>query len=183
MGTRRAPTGDLANSIGVDVMRIHIPENESFPTFLESLEATVCLSTTTGVQITDLPIQLTPGEQAYLLNLSPANGAALTALFELWTIKESYTKALGSGLGFDFSRVEYDFQTRILSIDGQALCGWCLGVFHFEVEGDKYVGATCHRLEEKSTSCVVETLNIQGAPWCRCLSASQVIEEAVPFVR
>jgi hypothetical protein len=49
MGTRRAPTGDLANSIGVDVMRIHIPANETFPTFLESLEATVRLFTTTGV--------------------------------------------------------------------------------------------------------------------------------------
>lgn len=49
MGTRRAPTGNLANSIGVDVMRIHIPANETFPTFLESLEATVRLFTTTGV--------------------------------------------------------------------------------------------------------------------------------------
>jgi len=134
-------------------------------------------------QSTDSPLQLTPGEQSYLLNLSPDEDAALTALFELWTIKESYTKALGSGLGFDFSRVEYDFRTRTLSIDGQTLCGWFLGIFHFEVEGDKYIGATCHRLEEDSTPCIVEVLNIQDAPWCRRLSALQVIEEAVPFVQ
>lgn len=51
MGTRRAATGDLANSIGVDVMRIHIPPNETFPTFLESLESTVRLFTSTGVAI------------------------------------------------------------------------------------------------------------------------------------
>ena len=49
MGTRRAPTGDLANSIGVDVMRVHLPAGETFPTFLESLEATVRLFTTIGV--------------------------------------------------------------------------------------------------------------------------------------
>ena len=126
---------------------------------------------------------MTPGEQAYLLDLTSVKDTALTALFDLWTIKESYTKALGRGLGFDFSRIEYDFRTRILSVDGQTLCGWFLGVFYFEVEGNKYVGATCHRLEEGSTPCVVETLDIQGAPWCRRLSASQVIEEAVPFVQ
>lgn len=49
MGAWRASTGDLANSIGVDVMRIHIPANETFPTFLESLEATVGLFITTDV--------------------------------------------------------------------------------------------------------------------------------------
>ena len=135
------------------------------------------------LQSTDLPLQLTPGEQSYLLNLSPDEDAALTALFELWTIKESYTKALGSGLGFDFSRVEYDFRTQALSIDGQTLCGWFLGIFHFEIEGDKYIGAICHSLEERSFPCIVETLNIQDAPWCRRLSALQVIEEAVPFVQ
>lgn len=51
MGTRRAPTGDLASSIGVDVMRIHMPQNETFPTFLESLESTVRLFTSTAVTI------------------------------------------------------------------------------------------------------------------------------------
>jgi len=75
MGTRRAPTGNLANSIGVDVMRIHIPANETFSTFLESLEATVRLcTTTTGVQSylftyladtgrTNLPLKLIPRQR------------------------------------------------------------------------------------------------------------------------
>jgi hypothetical protein len=70
MGTRRAPTSNLANSIGIDVMRVHIPPNETFPTFLESLALTVRLFATTGVPIhsltypadtrgTNLPLELT----------------------------------------------------------------------------------------------------------------------------
>jgi hypothetical protein len=52
MGTRRAPTGNLANSIGVDIMRIHIPPNETFLTFLESLESTVRLVISMASQFT-----------------------------------------------------------------------------------------------------------------------------------
>lgn len=39
-------------------------------------------------------------------------------------MKEAYTKALGLGLGFDFSRIEYDVARETLTVDGETPLGW-----------------------------------------------------------
>ena len=43
------------------------------------------------------------------LHAMPNHASKLSRLLSLWTLKEAYTKALGFGLGFDFSRVAYRF--------------------------------------------------------------------------
>ena len=43
------------------------------------------------------------------LNSMPNHESKLRRLLSLWTLKEAYTKALGFGLGFDFSRVAFEF--------------------------------------------------------------------------
>lgn len=43
------------------------------------------------------------------LHAIPGHNSKLSRLLSLWTLKEAYTKALGFGLGFDFSRVAYRF--------------------------------------------------------------------------
>ena len=52
----------------------------------------------------------------------------LVHLFLLWTLKESYTKALGLGLGFDFKRIEYDSERDLFRVDKRAANRWEIGI-------------------------------------------------------
>lgn len=49
-------------------------------------------------------------------------------------MKEAYTKALGLGLGFDFSRIEYDVEGETLTVDGETPLGWQFVKFEIENE-------------------------------------------------
>lgn len=53
----------------------------------------------------------------------------LRRLYILWTLKESYTKALGQPIGFDFSRIECDIPKRVIRVDGEPLYGWEFRLF------------------------------------------------------
>ena len=53
----------------------------------------------------------------------------LRRLYILWTIKESYTKALGQPIGFDFARIECDIPKRVIRVDGEVLQGWEFRLF------------------------------------------------------
>jgi 4'-phosphopantetheinyl transferase len=53
----------------------------------------------------------------------------LRRLYILWTLKESYTKALGQPIGFDFSRIECDIPQRVIRVDGVPLYGWEFRLF------------------------------------------------------
>lgn len=56
----------------------------------------------------------------------------LRRIFALWTLKESYTKAIGEGLYFDFKRIEFELSgqensvcsTAIGTMDGTELKHW-----------------------------------------------------------
>ena len=98
--------------VGADVMALQLPKYESsIRSFVETMD-----------------MALTPSETTWVLNPlssgSPASGdeEALRRLYTLWTYKEAYTKNLGMGLGFDFSRIQLDFPSASrakLTIDGK----------------------------------------------------------------
>jgi len=112
--------------VGVDVMKAEIPPGESIASFAS--------------QLSD---QLTLKERLHVaLHLHDPPVATLI-LFKYWTIKEAYTKALGVGLGFDFTRVEYapteNGADRVI-VDGSTLRGWELKGFIWRNQGTQYVG-------------------------------------------
>jgi phosphopantetheinyl transferase (holo-ACP synthase) len=88
---------DAASRVGVDVMELALPHFErDVASFVETME-----------------LALTPRETAWVLAATTGAGGyearqaeALRRLYDLWTHKEAYTKALGLGLGFDFARLE-----------------------------------------------------------------------------
>jgi len=44
-------------------------------------------------------------------------------------MKESYIKAIGQPIGFDFSRLEFDVANKVAAGDGNKLMGWEFRVF------------------------------------------------------
>ncbi|QRW26445.1 kinetochore protein Mis12/MTW1 [Rhizoctonia solani] len=72
--------------------------------------------------------QLTPLELSFLDPTLP-DEVKLRRLYILWTLKESYTKALGQPIGFDFSRIECDIPHRQIRVDGEPLLGWEFRLF------------------------------------------------------
>ncbi|KAG8731995.1 hypothetical protein FRC11_001167 [Ceratobasidium sp. 423] len=98
-------------NIGIDAMRISPPTDMSVDDFIESLIH-----------------KLTPLELTFLDSSQP-DEVKLRRLYILWTLKESYTKALGQPIGFDFSRIECDIPHRQIRVDGEPLLGWEFRLF------------------------------------------------------
>lgn len=66
----------------------------------------------------------------------------LRRVYALWTVKEAYTKALGIGLGLDFSRIDVQLDATSSSVaavcdDGVELHGWSFALL--ELEGNYLV--------------------------------------------
>ena len=57
-------------------------------------------------------------------------------------MKEAYTKALGLGLGFDFTRIEYNALENVVLIDGEVPRGWQFTKFELYDGKDLYQGVT-----------------------------------------
>ncbi|EUC63049.1 4'-phosphopantetheinyl transferase [Rhizoctonia solani AG-3 Rhs1AP] len=98
-------------NIGIDSMRISPPEDMSVDDFVESLIH-----------------KLTPLELSFL-DPSHTDEVKLRRLYIIWTMKESYTKALGQPIGFDFARIECDIPRRTIRVDGEPLLGWEFRLF------------------------------------------------------
>lgn len=101
--------GGEVKRVGADVMALQLPRYEqSVRSFVETMD-----------------MALTADETRWVLEPASSGGneeLALERLFTLWTHKEAYTKNLGLGLGFDFSRIHFDFaeQTK-MTIDGKVV--------------------------------------------------------------
>ncbi|KAL7425177.1 hypothetical protein Q5752_000865 [Cryptotrichosporon argae] len=98
--------------VGVDVMVV--PSTDEIDALKESLDA-----------------QFTADERAAL---AVPSALACQALTTLWTLKEAYTKAIGTGISFGLSRIAVDLgdgRTRAVRVDGAELrelgWGWATG--------------------------------------------------------
>ncbi|SNX85161.1 related to BNA2 - tryptophan 2,3-dioxygenase [Melanopsichium pennsylvanicum] len=100
--------------VGVDVMAIELPKYEpSLESFVQTMD-----------------MALTPKETSWVLEgqgEGEGEREGLKRLYTLWTYKEAYTKNVGKGLGFDFSRIHFDLpdrtdeargKQRLMMIDG-----------------------------------------------------------------
>ncbi|KAG9026923.1 hypothetical protein FRB95_008316 [Tulasnella sp. JGI-2019a] len=109
-------------NIGVDAVRITLPKNIPFSTYVDSLSHKLTVTERTYLEVND------PGS-------SPADNQrrALNRLFIIWTVKESYIKALGQPAGFDFTRIECRIPESQIYVDGKKLNGWEFRLFKANV--------------------------------------------------
>jgi len=145
------------SSIGVDVMKIAIPRNESFDDFIESMED-----------------QLTPCELGLLKGVDEAE--RLKIFFWMWTLKEAYTKALGIGLGFDFKRVEFRVPTKQVYVDGVLLKSWIFNMVTIDVAGESYQVVVAEHKVDGETRIVEHT---SPPDWLSCFAANTIAQEAL----
>jgi 4'-phosphopantetheinyl transferase len=110
-------------------------------------------------------------EHETILSVPPDEG--LKRFFWIWTLKEAYTKALGLGLGFDFTRIQYDVLQNVVLIDGNAPKGWQFTKFEAVVGSDLYQGITAEFLGGTVTNVLIA----DGREW---LVSSY---DAAPFVQ
>lgn len=122
------------SSVGVDVSRMSFKESED--DLFGAFEA-----------------YITPNEWIWIKSFSTAKDR-IRAFYAIWTLKESWVKALGDGLEFGLGRLEV--QTKIVSfslldtdkpyqdfigfVDGVQDCEW---TFELEVLDETHVASVC----------------------------------------
>ncbi|KAI0301808.1 hypothetical protein B0F90DRAFT_248888 [Multifurca ochricompacta] len=121
--------GPPAFRIGVDVMKVRKPRGEGVASFLRSVGDT-----------------LTDAEKRFLSSIVPEN-EVLSCFYLNWTIKESFTKAIGLGLGFDFRRIEFDIPTNTVTVDGVLATNWQFETIQVTVDEDVYQVTVAHFME------------------------------------
>ncbi|KAL6306674.1 hypothetical protein BKA93DRAFT_772305 [Sparassis latifolia] len=162
-----------AYRVGVDIMRLQLPKRETFAGFVDIVGD-----------------QLTASERELLLPSPPSPplppSEALRRFYLIWTLKESFTKALGMGLGFEFRRIEYDVVQDIVRIDGVVPRGW--EFIRFEVENklgdgqdsEMYVGVSARYVGEdgqQQEECRVRSPDVRS--WLKVYDATEFIQRAI----
>lgn len=144
--------------IGVDIMKVKLPEREPFPQFVRIFSG-----------------QLTAPETHMILSVPQDEG--VRRFFWIWTMKEAYTKALGLGLGFDFRRIEYNLLTDTLTIDGEIPKGWQLIKFEIEHNQAMYQGVAARFVGGDET--VVLHRSKQREDWLVHFDAASLVSRAI----
>lgn len=149
-----------AFSIGIDVMKTQLPARDTVDSFIAMFEG----------QLTDL-------EKAQLTPDLPAE-ERIRRFYWMWTVKEAYTKALGLGLGYDFSRVEFDAVRREIRIDSQAPKGWRFTLFTTSDGADLYEGVVSEFIGGDLAE-IRDQASKDTTSWMSILDAATVLERAV----
>ncbi|TFK27073.1 hypothetical protein FA15DRAFT_636471 [Coprinopsis marcescibilis] len=148
-------------SVGIDVMKTQIAPRERFPTFLEAFED-----------------QLTPLEFKLCADDSIPEEERIRHFFWMWTLKEAYTKALGIGLGFNFSRVEFNVAEKQVKVDGHVATGWRFTMFIIKDRGDLYEGVVAEYMGGDTVE-VDDKTNEVNSQWLKIDSAVHVLKRAI----
>jgi 4'-phosphopantetheinyl transferase len=82
-------------------------------------------------------LKLTDAEKRLVSSDVPEN-EALSRFYLIWTIKEAYIKAIGLGLGFDPSRIEYDMRRNTVAVDGAIATDWRFETSQVRVDEEAY---------------------------------------------
>ncbi|KAF9263630.1 4'-phosphopantetheinyl transferase [Marasmius fiardii PR-910] len=147
-------------SLGIDVMKVQMSSRqETYSSFVNIFQD-----------------QLTPLERRSLLSPGISKEEGLRTFFWIWTLKEAYTKALGLGLGFDFSRVEFDVAASIVRVDGEVPSGWRFTKFEMRVLDGLNVGVVAEHLGDIATVVVSEK---EPKEWLKSLTAVAFLERAI----
>lgn len=91
-------------------------------------------------------------------------------------MKEAYTKALGIGLGFDFSKVEFDVVRSVVRIDGKVPKGWKFSKFVVHAGEDLYEGVVAEYIGGEDTVVVSE---VDPHDWLVSYDAVTFVEDAI----
>jgi 4'-phosphopantetheinyl transferase len=146
--------GPPAFLIGVDVMKIQVPTRgvaDGVASFLHAVGETmvsVCDPPISPLTLSSprsyllrlaysLALKLTDAEKRLVSSDVPEN-VALDRFYLIWTIKEAYTKAIGLGLGFNPSRIEYDISPNTVAVDGVIASDWLFETSQVTVDGEAY---------------------------------------------
>ncbi|KAI0334713.1 hypothetical protein GY45DRAFT_1317723 [Cubamyces sp. BRFM 1775] len=157
-----------AYRIGIDVMLLQLPKRDTFPGFVEIFSD-----------------QLTQLERNILLPPAPARALpkdeALRRFYLIWTLKEAYTKALGLGMGFGFSRIEYDVPNDVVRIDDQIPRGWEFTRFDLQnvvQQGptEDYVGVVARFVGDTSSGRVQ---HVPSPKWLKVWNAKEFLSSAI----
>ncbi|KAI0721830.1 hypothetical protein C8T65DRAFT_629312 [Cerioporus squamosus] len=160
-----------AYRIGVDVMLLQLPKRDTFPGFVEIFTE-----------------QLTNLERSILLPPPPASPLSkeeqLRRFYLIWTLKEAYTKALGLGMGFDFSRIEYDVPNDVVRIDGVVPRGWEFTRFELQAEVkeghlEDYVGVVARFVGDSAAESEKVKVAPSAPPWLKVYNATQFLVTAI----
>ncbi|RPD61876.1 hypothetical protein L226DRAFT_613241 [Lentinus tigrinus ALCF2SS1-7] len=160
-----------AYRIGIDVMLLQLPKRDTFQGFVEIFNE----------QLTDL-------ERNILIPLAPAPPLSqheqLRRFYLIWTLKEAYTKALGLGMGFDFSRIEYDVPNDLVRVDGVEPRGWEFTRFalHNELKAgdvEDYVGVVARFVGDSAAECEKVRIAPSAPAWFKVYGAAQFLSKAI----
>ncbi|KAG7097279.1 hypothetical protein E1B28_004644 [Marasmius oreades] len=147
-------------SLGVDVMKVQMSSRQdTYTSFINIFQD-----------------QLTPLERISLLSPTVSKEDGLKRFFWIWTLKEAYTKALGLGLGFDFSRVEFDIAADSVRVDGEVPLGWRFTKFEMRVIDGLNVGVVAEHIGDIATVVVSEN---EPKEWLQSMTAVMFLERAI----
>ncbi|KAK7060310.1 hypothetical protein VNI00_001075 [Paramarasmius palmivorus] len=149
-----------AFNIGIDVMKVQMSSRQdTYTQFVNIFQD-----------------QLTPLERRLLLSPGVSEFEGLTRFFWMWTLKEAYTKAVGIGLGFDFSRVEFDVEHSKVRVDGKVPDGWRFTKFEVKEAESLYVGVVAEFIGDIETMVVSEK---EPKEWFIPFTAVDFVERAI----
>lgn len=137
-----------------------------------------CLHYTTipEINVIHCPYKLTALETRSVLAVPQVEG--VQRFFWIWTMKEAYTKALGIGLGFDFSRIEYNVPDDVLKIDGQVPKGWQLIKFEINYKEALYQGVAARYIGGDYTTAILHWSS-QSPEWLTQCDAVSFVTKAM----